>query len=143
MLLGLGPLGLLFKPVDHLVLILLTKSNLRYFSFFTHPFKLEEPSPSLFLFIHKEEKRKIFFSHKQNTLKEEKGKKRKFISMALFSVLFSCFVVSSSSSRVSDDARSSKSKALSSDKSKNYKAKSSGAPIVASYFPVNSYVSRL
>ncbi|KAJ7949112.1 hypothetical protein O6P43_029493 [Quillaja saponaria] len=62
--------------------------------------------------------------------------------MALFSVLSSCFVPSSSSSRVSDDAGSSKLKALSSEKSKNTKAKSSGAPIVASYFPVNSYISR-
>ncbi|GMY22224.1 hypothetical protein FCV25MIE_17500 [Fagus crenata] len=59
--------------------------------------------------------------------------------MALFSALFTCFVPSESS-RVSDDAM----KADSSEKAKNKsKSKSSGAPIVVSYFPVNSYLSRL
>ncbi|GMY22223.1 hypothetical protein FCV25MIE_17464 [Fagus crenata] len=57
--------------------------------------------------------------------------------MALFSALFTCFVPSALS-RVSDDAM----KADSSEKAKN-KSKSSGAPIVVSYFPVNSYLSRM
>ncbi|KAJ7982169.1 hypothetical protein O6P43_001323 [Quillaja saponaria] len=67
--------------------------------------------------------------------------------MALFTSLFSCVVPSSSSSssRVSDDAAgSSKLKVFSSDQKSKSKAKSSsGAPIVTSYFPVNSYISRL
>ncbi|KAK7853434.1 hypothetical protein CFP56_035791 [Quercus suber] len=51
--------------------------------------------------------------------------------MALFSALIKCFVPSSSS-QVSDDAR----KADSSEKPKGKgKSKSSGAPIVLSYFP--------
>ncbi|GMY22258.1 protein QUIRKY-like [Fagus crenata] len=57
--------------------------------------------------------------------------------MALFSAFFKCFVPSSLS-QVSDDVI----KADSSEKPKN-KSKSSGAPIVVSYFPVNSNLSRL
>nr|POF23476.1 hypothetical protein CFP56_40053 [Quercus suber] len=60
-------------------------------------------------------------------------------TMALFSALIKCFVPSSSS-QVSDDAM----KADSSEKPKGKdKSKSSGAPIVLSYFPVNSNLSRL
>ncbi|KAL4601441.1 hypothetical protein ACB092_11G274000 [Castanea dentata] len=59
--------------------------------------------------------------------------------MALFSAFFKCFVPSSLS-QVSDDAM----KAESSEKSKSKsKSKPSGAPIVVSYFPVNSMLSRL
>ncbi|KAK4591608.1 hypothetical protein RGQ29_016151 [Quercus rubra] len=59
--------------------------------------------------------------------------------MALFSAFFKCFVPSSLS-QVSDGAM----KAESSEKSKSKsKSKPSGAPIVVSYFPVNSNLSRL
>ncbi|KAJ6947909.1 hypothetical protein NC652_002407 [Populus alba x Populus x berolinensis] len=55
--------------------------------------------------------------------------------MGCFSAIFS-FFVSSSSSRVTDEARNKTEKPKS-------KSKSSGAPIVVSYFPVNSSLSRL
>ncbi|KAL0006572.1 hypothetical protein SO802_008074 [Lithocarpus litseifolius] len=59
--------------------------------------------------------------------------------MALFSAFFKCFVPSSLS-QVANDAM----KAESSEKSKSKsKSKPSGAPIVISYFPVNSILSRL
>ncbi|KAJ0094574.1 hypothetical protein Patl1_17259 [Pistacia atlantica] len=57
--------------------------------------------------------------------------------MGLFSVILNCFMPSSSS-KVSDDVV----KVYSSDKSKS-KSKSSGAPLVVPYFPVNSMLSRL
>ncbi|KAH7862813.1 hypothetical protein Vadar_009915 [Vaccinium darrowii] len=60
--------------------------------------------------------------------------------MVFFSAIFSCFCPSSPS-RVSDDSGSQKEKELSSGKGER-KSKSSGAPIVMSYFPVNSYASR-
>ncbi|KAI5603172.1 hypothetical protein BDE02_01G202100 [Populus trichocarpa] len=56
--------------------------------------------------------------------------------MGRFSAIFS-FFVSSSSSRVTDEAARNKT-----EKPKS-KSKSSGAPIVVSYFPVNSSLSRL
>ncbi|KAL9405256.1 hypothetical protein Peur_002228 [Populus x canadensis] len=55
--------------------------------------------------------------------------------MGHFSAIFSCFVPSASS-RVIDEAH----KKAEVPKSKS---KSSGAPIVVSYFPMNSYLSRL
>jgi len=55
--------------------------------------------------------------------------------MGHFSAIFSCFVPSASS-RVIDEAH----KKAEIPKSKS---KSSGAPIVVSYFPMNSYLSRL
>ncbi|KAJ0038992.1 hypothetical protein Pint_24079 [Pistacia integerrima] len=58
--------------------------------------------------------------------------------MGLFSVILNCFMPSSSS-KVSDDDVV---KVYSSDKSKS-KSKSSGAPLVVPYFPVNSMLSRL
>ncbi|KAJ9685769.1 hypothetical protein PVL29_017711 [Vitis rotundifolia] len=61
----------------------------------------------------------------------------------VFSAIISCFLPSSSSSRVSDDAGGSGSKVPSMGKDKMSKSKSSGAPIVLSYFPLNSYLSRL
>lgn len=73
--------------------------------------------------------------------------------MALFSALFNCFEssssLSSSSSRVSDRVESTdsdqKKKMASNEmkKSNSKSSKSSKAPIVVSYFPVNSYPSRL
>ncbi|KAJ9158718.1 hypothetical protein P3X46_024280 [Hevea brasiliensis] len=66
--------------------------------------------------------------------------------MVHFSAVFSCFVPSSSSSsssRVADDAvQVSGMKAPNVEKPKS-KPKSSSAPIVVSYFPMNSYMSRL
>ncbi|KAL9368145.1 hypothetical protein Peur_039344 [Populus x canadensis] len=55
--------------------------------------------------------------------------------MGHFSAIFSCFVPSASS-RVRDEAH----KKAEIPKSNS---KSSGAPIVVSYFPMNSYLSRL
>ncbi|KAJ6947907.1 hypothetical protein NC651_002313 [Populus alba x Populus x berolinensis] len=55
--------------------------------------------------------------------------------MGHFSAIFSCFVPSASS-RVRDEAHNKA-------EIPKRKSKSSGAPIVASYFPVNSYLSRL
>jgi hypothetical protein len=55
--------------------------------------------------------------------------------MGHFSAILSCFVPSASS-RVRDEAH----KKAEIPKSKS---KSSGAPIVVSYFPMNSYLSRL
>ncbi|GMN55316.1 hypothetical protein TIFTF001_024436 [Ficus carica] len=69
--------------------------------------------------------------------------------MALFSAMFNCFAPSPSSSRVSDHIESTtsnqKKKVASNDmkKAKSKSSKSSKAPIVVSYFPVNSYPSRL
>ncbi|POO00096.1 hypothetical protein TorRG33x02_042230 [Trema orientale] len=65
--------------------------------------------------------------------------------MALSSSFFNCFRPSSSS-RVSDHIESSKKKVASSmEKSSksSSESKSSKAPVVLSYFPVNSYLSRL
>ncbi|KAE9584900.1 hypothetical protein Lalb_Chr25g0283311 [Lupinus albus] len=63
--------------------------------------------------------------------------------MALISVFLNCFAPSkSSSSQVSDHAEGSQLKSLSSEKPKS-KTKSKGAPIVVSYFPINSHLSRL
>lgn len=58
--------------------------------------------------------------------------------MGMFSVILNCFVPSSYTSKVSDDVV----KVNSSDKPKS-KSKSSGAPLVVPYFPVNSILSRL
>ncbi|KAL6328492.1 hypothetical protein AAG906_038686 [Vitis piasezkii] len=62
----------------------------------------------------------------------------------VFSGILSCFLLSSSSSspRASDDAGVLSPKKPSTVKDKS-KSKSSGAPIVVSYFPVNSNLSRL
>ncbi|KAK4372202.1 hypothetical protein RND71_007586 [Anisodus tanguticus] len=62
--------------------------------------------------------------------------------MALFSGLLSCFSsVPSSCSRVSDDVNN---KSKSSEKlAAKSKKKSSSAPIIVSYFPINSQFSRL
>ncbi|KAJ9685771.1 hypothetical protein PVL29_017751 [Vitis rotundifolia] len=57
----------------------------------------------------------------------------------VFSAILSCFVPSSSSSRVFNDAGGSSVKGPKSKSSKS----SSRAPIPVSYFPVNSYLSRL
>ncbi|PRQ49607.1 hypothetical protein RchiOBHm_Chr2g0123801 [Rosa chinensis] len=66
--------------------------------------------------------------------------------MAIFSVLLSCFIPSSSS-QVSDAAgNASIAKAPSSKdsrKSNSLKSSSSGAPIVVSHFPHNSYISSM
>ncbi|KAI4333175.1 hypothetical protein L6164_018013 [Bauhinia variegata] len=63
--------------------------------------------------------------------------------MAWFSVLFNCFAPSSSSrARVSDYGQGSKPKAGSSQKPER-NSKSKAAPVPVSYFPVNSYLSRL
>ncbi|EXB59945.1 hypothetical protein L484_013065 [Morus notabilis] len=73
--------------------------------------------------------------------------------MAIFSSFFNCFAPPSSSSssscRVSDDhgksTDTSEKKVAPNDlkKTKSKSSKSSKAPIVVSYFPVNSYPSRL
>ncbi|KAF9665423.1 hypothetical protein SADUNF_Sadunf16G0121100 [Salix dunnii] len=62
--------------------------------------------------------------------------------MTQFSAIFSCFVPSSSSRVSNENVSAPKVKAPVSERSKG-RSKSSGAPIVASYFPVNSYPSRL
>ncbi|XP_017979782.1 PREDICTED: uncharacterized protein LOC108662753 [Theobroma cacao] len=66
--------------------------------------------------------------------------------MALFSVsaLLSCFLPKAFS-RVSDDAQvAGMMKKSSSEKTETKsQSKGKGAPIVVSYFPVNSYLSRL
>ncbi|CAK8565167.1 unnamed protein product [Lathyrus sativus] len=64
--------------------------------------------------------------------------------MALISSFFYCFGLSSNlSSQVSNyDEKSSQTKVSSSEKPKR-KEKSKGAPIIVSYFPVNSNLSRL
>ncbi|KAL6288429.1 hypothetical protein ACE6H2_005939 [Prunus campanulata] len=62
--------------------------------------------------------------------------------MAIFSSILNCFMPLSNS-QVSDDAGGS-AKAPSLKESKKSKSKSSsGAPIIVSYFPHNSYRSRL
>ncbi|XAR54331.1 hypothetical protein NMG60_11029409 [Bertholletia excelsa] len=61
--------------------------------------------------------------------------------MALFSSVFGCLMPSSS--RVNDDAGDLKKKAASPEKRKSVSRSSSQAPIVMSYFPVNSQMSRL
>ncbi|KAL7204305.1 hypothetical protein ACSBR2_017388 [Camellia fascicularis] len=62
--------------------------------------------------------------------------------MVVFSAIFSCFFPSSPA-RVSDDAGSQQVKAASMEKNKRNTKSSKGAPIVVSYFPVNSQLSRL
>ncbi|KAI8545776.1 hypothetical protein RHMOL_Rhmol07G0064500 [Rhododendron molle] len=63
--------------------------------------------------------------------------------MVSFSAVFSC-IFPSSPSRVCDDSGSQKAKGSSSGKRKGEgNSKSATAPIVISYFPVNSYVSRM
>ncbi|EEF49187.1 uncharacterized protein LOC8261130 [Ricinus communis] len=64
--------------------------------------------------------------------------------MVLFSAILSCFVPSSSS-RVSDDAEacSGSSMKVSNNEKPRSKSRSSSAPIIVSYFPMNSYMSRL
>ncbi|CAK7331843.1 unnamed protein product [Dovyalis caffra] len=61
--------------------------------------------------------------------------RRESKKMVSFSAIFSCFVPPSSS-RVTDEAPNKAEQPKS-------KSKSSGAPIVVSYFPMNSYLSRL
>ncbi|GKV29308.1 hypothetical protein SLEP1_g38245 [Rubroshorea leprosula] len=66
--------------------------------------------------------------------------------MAFLSAVFSCFVPnSSSSSRVSDNAAgvASRKEEQSSSAKSRIGSKSKGAPIVASYFPLGSNLSRL
>ncbi|PRQ49606.1 hypothetical protein RchiOBHm_Chr2g0123791 [Rosa chinensis] len=65
--------------------------------------------------------------------------------MAIFSAFLNCFMCapSSSSSQVSDDAKEPHSSKESNFKSKSSKSSLSGAPIVVSHFPHNSYISRL
>ncbi|BAT93026.1 hypothetical protein VIGAN_07191100, partial [Vigna angularis var. angularis] len=65
-------------------------------------------------------------------------------TMSFFSSFFNCCVSSSSSSsrKVSDVEDGCESKAPSSEKQKK-KPKSKGAPVVMSYFPINSSLSRL
>ncbi|GFY92148.1 hypothetical protein Acr_08g0005440 [Actinidia rufa] len=64
--------------------------------------------------------------------------------MAFFSAVFNCFVQSLPSSQVSDDASSQKMRVASSVKLESKSPKtSSRAPIVVSYFPVSSNLSRL
>ncbi|CAL5201784.1 unnamed protein product [Lathyrus oleraceus] len=65
--------------------------------------------------------------------------------MAFISSFFICFGTSSNSlSQVSDYAeKPSQSKSSSSEKSLKSKEKPKGAPIVVSYFPINSNLSRL
>ncbi|KAG2669350.1 hypothetical protein I3843_14G029800 [Carya illinoinensis] len=60
--------------------------------------------------------------------------------MSLFSAFFGCFMLSSS--RVSDDINVGGS-GMKECSSKKSRSKSSGARIVVSHFPVNSYLSRL
>ncbi|CAL0326286.1 unnamed protein product [Lupinus luteus] len=60
--------------------------------------------------------------------------------MALMSFFFNWFAPSLSSSSQVIDAQGSQLKSKSSEKPKN---KSKGAPIVVSYFPINSHPSRL
>ncbi|KAL5760535.1 hypothetical protein ACOSP7_019042 [Xanthoceras sorbifolium] len=66
--------------------------------------------------------------------------------MFLLSAIFNCFMLkSSSSSRVFDEEKQVSEMKLASSDHKKAKAKSkpSRAPIVVSYFPVNSMLSRL
>uniref|UniRef100_A0A3Q7EIJ9 Uncharacterized protein n=1 Tax=Solanum lycopersicum TaxID=4081 RepID=A0A3Q7EIJ9_SOLLC len=58
--------------------------------------------------------------------------------MTFFSSLLSCFSSNSVSSRVCDDANKSNSSVA-----KTKKKSSSSAPIIISYFPINSQFSRL
>ena len=68
--------------------------------------------------------------------------------MALFSVISGCFKPSSSSSQVSNinevsDDSNVKKISPSSEKQQPKSKSSNKSPIVVSYFPVNSYMSRL
>ncbi|PRQ49615.1 hypothetical protein RchiOBHm_Chr2g0123891 [Rosa chinensis] len=60
--------------------------------------------------------------------------------MTIFSAFLNCF---RSSSQVSNDAKAHYSSKDSKTKSQSLKPSSSGAPIVVSHFPHNSYISRL
>ncbi|ONI20279.1 hypothetical protein PRUPE_2G006300 [Prunus persica] len=62
--------------------------------------------------------------------------------MAFFSAFWNCFMPSLSSQRVSDDAGGS-SGVKASKESKCKSKSSSETPLVVSYFPSNSYLSRL
>ncbi|KAL7204304.1 hypothetical protein ACSBR2_017387 [Camellia fascicularis] len=62
--------------------------------------------------------------------------------MVLFSAIFCCFFPSPQSSQVSDDPRSKEEKAPSMVKDKRNSKSSKEAAIVASYFPINSILSR-
>ncbi|KAL7204296.1 hypothetical protein ACSBR2_017379 [Camellia fascicularis] len=62
--------------------------------------------------------------------------------MVVFSAIFSCFFPSSPA-RVSDNTGSQQVRAASMGKDKRNSKSSKGAPIVVSYFPVNSQFSRL
>jgi hypothetical protein len=77
----------------------------------------------------------IFQQKKVNYLAYSVLDNKRKQEMGHFSAIFSCFVPSASS-RVIDEAH----KKAEIPKSKS---KSSGAPIVVSYFPMNSYLSRL
>ncbi|KAI8027897.1 hypothetical protein LOK49_LG02G01308 [Camellia lanceoleosa] len=70
-------------------------------------------------------------------------KEQRTKAMVLLSTIFSCIMPSSWSPRISDDANGQNLKARSSEKPKRKATKSSRAPIVLSYFPVNSQLSRL
>ncbi|CAK8565163.1 unnamed protein product [Lathyrus sativus] len=63
--------------------------------------------------------------------------------MALISSFFNCFGPSSNSSSQVYDEKSSQSKSSSSLKKPKSKEKLKGAPIIVSYFPINSNCSRL
>ncbi|KAL6288430.1 hypothetical protein ACE6H2_005940 [Prunus campanulata] len=63
--------------------------------------------------------------------------------MAFFSAFSNCFMPSLSSQRVSDDAGGSSGLVKASKESKCKSKSSSEAPLVVSYFPSNSYLSRL
>ncbi|ONI20277.1 hypothetical protein PRUPE_2G006100 [Prunus persica] len=62
--------------------------------------------------------------------------------MGFFSAFSNCFMPSLSSQRVSDDAGGSSGVKVSKE-SKCKSKSSSEAPLVVSYFPSNSYLSRL
>ncbi|KAF8101089.1 hypothetical protein N665_0210s0024 [Sinapis alba] len=62
--------------------------------------------------------------------------------MSLLASFFGCFVSKSGSKISSSDGSSSNSKALSLEKPKG-KSKSPRAPMIVSYFPVGSNLSRL
>ncbi|CAL0326284.1 unnamed protein product [Lupinus luteus] len=63
--------------------------------------------------------------------------------MNLVSTFLNCFLLSIPSSTHVSDYEKSQLKASSTEKPKNKSTESEGAPLVVSYFPVNTYLSRL
>ncbi|OIW11739.1 hypothetical protein TanjilG_10941 [Lupinus angustifolius] len=63
--------------------------------------------------------------------------------MTLISTFLNCFLLSMPSSTHVSDYERFQLKASSTEKPNNKSTESKGAPLVVSYFPVNTYLSRL